>query len=184
LAFAPALVAAARLPIAPAWYLAAFVILTLLYWTSFRTQVPLFLSNRATAETLTTLIPEGGQQKIADLGCATGSLLLRLARARPECRFIGIETAPLPFAIARLTRRSPNLELRWGDFWAETLEEYDLVYVFLSPVPMARLWQKVRAEMRAGAMLVSNSFPVPEVAPDRVVDVPDRRHTRLFCYRI
>jgi hypothetical protein len=184
LAFAPALVAAARLPIPPAWYLGAFVVLALIYWTSFRTQVPLFLSNRATSDALLALLPEGSPHKLADLGCGTGSLLVRLARARPDCRFTGVEAAPLPFLVARLSKRGANLELRWGDFWKMNLGEYDYVYAFLSPVPMARLWDKVRAEMRAGSLLVSNSFPVPNVAPTRVVDVPDRRRTRLYCYRV
>lgn len=184
LAFAPALVAAARLQIAPAWYMGAFVILMLIYWTSFRTQVPLFLSNRTTAEALLALIPEGKGHKMADLGSGTGGLLLRLARGRPNCRFVGIETAPLPYLLARLTKRRRNLELRWGDFWRDDLAEYDIVYAFLSPVPMARLWDKARAEMQPGSLLVSNSFPVPGMAPAHVVDVPDRRLTRLYCYRV
>jgi hypothetical protein len=184
LVFAPALLAATRLQIAPAWYLAAFGGLVLVYWSSFRTQVPLFLSNRATAEALSALIPQAQGQRVADLGSGTGGLLLRLARSRPDCRFIGIEAAPLPFAIARLTKRRANLELRWGDFWSGSLAEYDLVYAFLSPVPMARLWEKAHAEMRPGSLLVSNSFPVPDLAPTRIVDVADRRRTRLYCYRL
>jgi hypothetical protein len=184
LVFAPALLAATRLQIAPAWYLAAFVGLVLVYWSSFRTQVPLFLSNRATAEALSAVIPQEKGQRVADLGSGTGGLLLRLARSRPDCRFVGIEAAPLPFAIARLTKRGANLELHWGDFWSGSLGEYDVVYAFLSPVPMARLWEKARAEMRPGSLLVSNSFPVPDRAPTRIVDVEDRRRTRLYCYRL
>lgn len=184
LAFAPALLAATRLQIAPAWYLAAFAVLVLVYWSSFRTQVPLFLSNRATAEALSALIPEAKGQRVADLGSGTGGLLLRLARSRPDCRFIGIEAAPLPFAMAWLTKRRANLDLRWGDFWSGSLGEYDVVYAFLSPVPMARLGAKARAEMRPGSLLVSNSFAVPDMAPAQVVEVADRRRTRLYCYRI
>jgi hypothetical protein len=184
LAFAPALLAATRLQIAPAWYLGAFVVLVLVYWSSFRTQVPLFLSNRATAEALSALIPQAKGQRVADLGSGTGGLLLRLARSRPDCMFVGIEAAPLPFAIARITKRRANLDMRWGDFWSGSLGEFDVVYAFLSPVPMARLWAKARAEMRPGSLLVSNSFPVPDLAPTRTVEVADRRRTRLYCYRI
>jgi hypothetical protein len=51
-------------------------------------------------------------------------------------------------------------------------------------VPMAGVWRKASAELRPGSVLVSNSFPVPEQEPDRVVDVGDRRATRLYIYRI
>jgi hypothetical protein len=184
LAFVPALVAAARLSIAPAWYLGAFAALLLVYWSSFRTQVPLYLSNRATAAALLALLPDDQPAAVVDLGSGTGGLLRHLAAARPDCRFLGIETAPLPLLVSRRPPRHANLSLRWGDFWHESLAAYDVVYAFLSPVPMARLWHKARSEMRPGTLLVSNSFAVPDAAPTQVVEVADRRRTRLYCYRI
>jgi hypothetical protein len=49
---------------------------------------------------------------------------------------------------------------------------------------MARLWVKARAEMKPGSLLVSNSFPVPDVVPENIILVPDRRQTELYLYRI
>ena len=49
---------------------------------------------------------------------------------------------------------------------------------------MRRLWAKAVGEMPAQALLVSNSFPVPDVAAWREIVVGDRRQTRLHCYRI
>jgi hypothetical protein len=57
------------------------------------------------------------------------------------------------------------------------------VYAFLSPVPMAEVWRKATEELRPGSLLVSNSFPVEGVTPDAVIEVPDRRRTRLYLYR-
>ncbi len=61
--------------------------------------------------------------------------------------------------------------------------DYDVVYAFLSPAPMPRLWEKAGIEMAPGAMLISNSFVVPDVAPVAVITVDDRRATRLYVYR-
>jgi hypothetical protein len=47
---------------------------------------------------------------------------------------------------------------------------------------MPRLWEKARTEMKPGALLVSNSFVIPDIEPERTIDVPGRRTTRLFCY--
>lgn len=184
LGFAPALVLAQRLAIAPGWYLAAFALLLLIYWTSFRSRVPLYLTNRATASALLTLIPQREGMVFLDLGSGTGGLLRTLARQRPDCRFTGIETAPLPWLLSRLGEAAPNLRLRRGDFWREDLGDYDVVYAFLSPVPMARLWHKARIEMRPGTLLVSNSFAVPDELASEIVEVGDRRRTRLHCYRL
>jgi hypothetical protein len=72
--------------------------------------------------------------------------------------------------------------LRWGDFWKTNLAEFDVVYAFLSPVPMPALWEKACLEMRKGSVLVSNSFVIPNVKAKRVIEVGDRRKTRLYVY--
>lgn len=183
LGFMPLVVLASSLPIHPAWYLAGFLLLLLTFWRTDKSRVPLYLSNAATAEALARLLPVHSCH-VTDLGCGNGALLGRLARLRPDCEFLGIEHAPLPWLWARLATWSlPNCHIRYGDFWPQSLGLFDLVYAFLSPAPMPRLWAKATAEMRPEARLVSNSFPVPEIEPEDIVEVADRRATRLYCYR-
>jgi hypothetical protein len=100
--------------------------------------------------------------------------------------FVGIESAPLPFAIARLRlvlSGLPNLAITYGDLWKQDLSEYQAVYCFLSPEPMTRLYSKARQEMMPGSQLISNSFGVPDIVPDEVVSIEDRRQTELLIYR-
>lgn len=185
LAFSPALIAALRLDLPPAVPLAVLAGLTFVFWTTFRGEVPLFLSSRAAADALLGLLPQRPGLRVIDLGAGTGGLLRRLAQARPELHFTGIEHAPLPWLAARLNARGlANLAIRRSDLWREPLDGLDVVYAFLSPRVMPRLWEKARAELRPGALLVSSSFPVPDVVPEQVVEVADRRGTRLYCYRM
>jgi len=181
--FGPLVVGALRLGL-PSWaYLAAFVALALVYGSSYRTQVPLFLTNRRTAAAVAALLPPR-RLSILDIGSGTGAVLRPLARARPDCRLRGIESSWAPHWIACWRSRGmPNLAFERGDFFAAPWSQYDVVYAFLSPVPMPRVWAKAVAEMKPGSLLVSNSFPVPGIEPAQVVDVDDRRATRLYCYR-
>lgn len=185
LVFAPAIVLAMRVE-APAWiYLLPLCALLLVYGTSFRSQVPLFLSNRRTVERFAAWLGARGGQRILDAGSGTGSFSLRLARLRRDCTVAGCEQAFLPAWLGRLSSRGqPNARLWRGDFWQQDFADYDVVYAFLSPVPMPALWQKAVAEMRPQCWLVSNSFPVPERAADAILEVDDRRQTRLYCYRM
>jgi hypothetical protein len=48
---------------------------------------------------------------------------------------------------------------------------------------MTQLWIKASGELRPSALLVSNSFPIPDLEPEQVVEVADRRSSRLLCYR-
>jgi len=185
IAFMPAVVGLRRLNLPPTVYLGGFVLLMLVYWSTFRSRVPLYLSNRLTAAAVLAQLPQTGGLRVIDVGAGTGVALQRLAQARPDATFTGIEHAPLPFLLAWLTTRNlPQCHVKFGDFWRLSLAEYDVVYAFLSPVPMPRLWQKARQEMRAGSLLISNSFPVPGVQPQRVIEVADRRGTRLYCYTL
>lgn len=185
LGFSPALLIALRLELPPAVPLVLLAALTLVFWTTFRGDVPLFLSNRATAQALVEALPHRAGLRFIDLGAGTGGLLRRLAAARPDASFSGVEHAPLPFALARMRGRAfANLAIRRGDLWQSPLAGQDVVFAFLSPRAMPRLWDKARAEMDSGALLVSSSFPVPHVRPERIIDVPDRRATRLYLYRM
>jgi hypothetical protein len=182
LAFLPAAVIVSRFDIAPGWFLAAFALLLAIYWRTDQSRVPLYLTNRATAEALTALLP-AAPCRVLDLGCGDGGLLKRLAQARPDCLFTGIEHAPLTWLVARLrTLGLPNVTIQRRDFWDVPLGGYAVVYAFLSPVPMSQLWQKAIAEMSPGALLISNSFAVPDEPPAATVEVADRRKTRLFLY--
>jgi hypothetical protein len=179
LLFTPFIWLASHWSISPLWYLGAFLLLAVFYWTSFRTRVPLFLSNPATVDALDRLLPDHSIQ-LLDAGAGTGSALRPLARRHPASLFVGIEAAPGPWLIGWLMSRAlPNLVWRRGDFWAHDWAPYDAVYVFLSPVPMHMVWEKARREMRPGSQLISNSFPIESVTPTEQIEAGGRV---LFVY--
>ncbi len=183
LAFMPLAIALNDLDIPSSAYLIVFTILLLVFWRTDRSRVPLYLSNAATARAVASLLPVAGC-RVVDLGCGNGRLLKRLAELRPDCRFLGVEHAPLPWLWARLINLGQdNCEIRFGDFWSQDLAAFDVVYAFLSPVRMRDLWKKTCSEMGSNSLLISNSFEVPGVAAKPIVTVDDRRGTRLYCYR-
>jgi precorrin-6B methylase 2 len=183
----PFAVAAALLWRLPPWvFLAAFVFLLLFYWNSVA-GVPLYLTNRETRATLAGLLPETRGFRFIDLGSGFGGPLIDLAGRRPDGRFEGIESAPMLYLLtwARLlVQRRPNASVRYGDFRALDLAPYDVVYCFLSPVPMPALYEKAKREMRSGTLLISNTFAVPDHAADETREVPDRRQTTLHLWRM
>ena len=168
------------------WFLVAFLLLLLLNWNSFRERVPLYLSGARTRQLLSqrlSRLPEGFA--FVDLGCGLAGTLVQLARDYPAARLVGVETAPLVFALAWL-RCLPyrNCRVHYRSLWREDLAAYDAAYCFLSPAPMAELWAKARREMRPGSLLISNSFEVPGVPAQEVVELNDWRDSRLLLWRL
>lgn len=182
IAFIPLLLLGIKLPIAPAWYLGTFTLLLMIFWRTDQSRVPLYLSTQATAESIKGLLPPH-PCSVIDLGCGNGQLLKRLALMRPDCIFQGIEHAPLTWVWARInTARRTNVKIHLGNFWHVDLGQFETAYAFLSPVPMAKLWQKAQSEMRSGSRLISNSFAIPDTPPTEIVTVTDRRRTQLYIY--
>lgn len=163
--------------VAPAWWLAGFTVLALFYWSTARSQVPLYLSSRAAVVALAGRLPTRGL-RVLDLGSGTGTVVCALARLRPQDAVVGVESAPALVAISRWrTRGLDNAEIVAGDFLALDWSGFDVVYAFLSPAPMEAVWEKARRELKPGAWLVSNSFAVPGAEP--VVCLPVGREGML-----
>lgn len=169
----------------PGWLpLGAFTLLLLLNWNAFTERVPLYLTGREAERQLRNRLTElPADFRYIDLGSGLAGSLSRLAQDFPAAQFVGVETAPLTFALSWLRclpRR--NCHIRLLSLWRVDLAEYDVVYCFLSPAPMAALWDKARAEMRPGARLISNSFAVPGVEPVEVQQLNDWRRSRLLIW--
>lgn len=188
--FAPALVLMLAFNIPPGFFLAAFLIMLVVYWSVFRTQVPLYLSSRKAWLALATLLPAVASGKtftFMDLGSGLGGVLTHLASVRPDGHYTGVEAAPLPFLLGWLRIRLGcyrNCQVQWGSLWSCDLAPYDVVFAYLSPVPMAELWQKVRSEMRPGTLFISNTFAVPDHPPQDIITLDDLHHSTLYIWRI
>jgi hypothetical protein len=191
LLFVPALVLMLNFDIPPALFLGAFLIMLAVYWSTYQTQVPLYLSSNKVWHALEDLLPQPGTPfHFIDLGSGLGGVLTHLARIRPDGEYVGVESAPLPLFWSWL-RCKPysNCTVHWGSIWDELLPachlaQYDVVFAYLSPVPMERLWHKARAEMRPGTLFISSTFSVPDHAPQFTVHVDDLHQSTLLVWRM
>jgi len=171
----------------PGWVYPLLLLgLLLVYGGGILTRVPLYNSGPAAWEHLLALVPEEAPLRMADLGAGLGGPLAFLARRRPQARFLGVEASPLVWLVAWL-RTLPlrgNCRLLLGSLWRVDLRPFELVFAFLSPAPMSALWEKALEEMRPGTLLVSHSFEVPGVHPERRIELPGRPSACLLLYRI
>ncbi|UJP05262.1 MAG: class I SAM-dependent methyltransferase [Nitrosomonas sp.] len=183
--FAPLVILTLALDISPMLFLVAFIGLLLVYGKSFKTQVPLYLSSKQVNQALITLLPKNRQFSFVDLGSGCGGLLASLSSKRKNGLFHGIESAPIPCLISKLRSIiNPGYRIRWGDFWSQDFSQYDIVYAYLSPVPMESLWEKVRNEMRPGSLLISNTFAIPGIKPDKSIKLNDFSNSTLYLWKL
>jgi len=169
----------------PSWvYLAAAGVLFSVYGMLPHTRVPLYIARPVVADVLATIAPQRGA--MIDLGCGTGTIPARLSRVRPGLRCVGVELGPVPWLISKLRSlgAAERFDVRYADMWQVNLAAYDLVYVFLSPEVMPRLWAKACREMRPGTWLASYAFEVPDAPPTRIVVPADAGGRALYLWRM
>lgn len=182
LLFPLALLAGVGLRLPPWLFLAGFLILLFVYWSTFRTQVPYYPSGKRAWDAVAGLLPPDRPVYLVDIGSGLGGLVLELARRRPESTFAGIELAPLPWLVSWVRARlavGANARFVRGDYEQLDFGDCDVLFAYLSPAAMGALWRKACAEMRPGALLLSYEFGIAGQAPDLTV-VPAGRGPALY----
>lgn len=181
LIFPVALLAAYSFHLPPNIFLAAFIFFLLLYWTTFRTQVPFYPSGPSVWKKVAELLPQDRPVRFIDIGSGLGDLVLHIAQQRPDGTFSGIEVAPLPWLVSWIRAALCRSRGRFicGDYENLDFAQYDVVFAYLSPAAMPALWKKAVAEMRPGALLLSYEFPIAGPAP-KINMAIEPRGTVLF----
>ncbi|TFW11547.1 class I SAM-dependent methyltransferase [Massilia arenosa] len=180
----PVLVLCAQwVELSPWLYLGCFLFMLVLYWSTFRTQVPYYPSGPRVWEEVEKLLPPDRPARVIDIGSGLGGLALHLARQRPDCAVTGIELAPLPWFISRLRAVTARGHVKFirGDYEHLNFAHYDVVFAYLSPAAMSRLWIKASQEMRSGAILLSYEFNIAEKAPSLTI-LPKGRGPALHVW--
>jgi SAM-dependent methyltransferase len=168
----------------PSWlFLAAFLFLLLLYWSTFRTQVPYYPSGRRVWDAVHARLPQGRPVRVIDIGSGLGGFAIDLAARRLDAHVDGIELAPLPWLASRVAARLRGSRARFilGDYDNLDFARYDAIFCYLSPAAMSALYRKAAREMRPGSMLMSYEFTIAERPADDSI-VLTERGTALFVW--
>ncbi len=185
--FCPALYFLLQLKLSPEWFLLAFVLLFLIFRGAATSQVPLFLTNKTTLLEIEKIFLQESQNKTNfvfwDAGAGIGTVIVFLAKRYPKHVFIGVENSPIPFLIGKMrSKKLPNVVWHWGSFERQNFEKAHMLYAFLSPAPMPKIWNQANRQMPKGALFLSNTFEVPGIAPAQTIEKNSARP--LFCYRL
>jgi hypothetical protein len=165
---------------------AVLAIVGLVVAYSLITGVPPMPTTAKARDAIFDLIPVGFDGPVFELGAGWGSLAIALARRLPGADIVAVERSPVPWLVARMAQavlRLPNLTVRRGNFFPMPLDDAGLVVCYLMGDAMRRLGPKLRAELKPGALIISNTFALPGWEPERVIEIADMYHSRVYLYR-
>ncbi|HEU4839354.1 MAG TPA: class I SAM-dependent methyltransferase [Micavibrio sp.] len=129
-----------------------------------------------------------GAPLILDLGSGWGTLALAAAKACSGATVVGYEISPVPLAFSRLKA------WLWGykhvkflnvDMFTEDFSKADIVLAYLAMPHMERLRSKFEAELKPGAVVICNTFPVPGWTPACEETVQDFIYKlKVYTFRV
>ncbi|XP_077618925.1 adenine nucleotide translocase lysine N-methyltransferase [Crocuta crocuta] len=137
----------------------------------FLVQVPYVGASERQVEHVLSLL-RGRPGKMVDLGSGDGRIVLAAHKCglRPA---VGYELNPWLVGLARLhawrAGCAGSVCYRREDLWKVSLRDCHNVSVFLAPSVLPLLEDKLRAELPAGARVVSGRFPLPTWPPVAVM---------------
>lgn len=152
------------------WYILlviiSLVILTELY--AMCTGVPTVASARASRREMTKVLKKNAEAAkapyaIIDLGSGNGQLATKIAREVPNCKVTGLEISLVPWGISWLRQKffgPRNLEFHRESFWTYDCSNMDAVTIYLTGKVMERVSQKLRKELKPGAIVLTNEIPL------------------------
>lgn len=129
-----------------------------------------------------------GERFFADLGCGNGTVLIRAAK-RCKVFCVGFEIDPrLLLETKRNIREaglSGKIDVVYADAFRVDLSRFDVIYIYPFPTIALRLSENLRSECKKGAVALVHDYPLPNLVPFKVVEVPENDfHThKVYIYR-
>ena len=101
--------------------------------------------------------------KAVDLGSGDGCLILALARAGAEAHGYEINYILVLWSKLRIKKAglSGKAYVHWNNLWKADLKDFNIVFIYGFDYMMKKLEEKLARELKPGARIVSNSFPLP-----------------------
>lgn len=177
------------------WWCLWSVLLLQAYVLLFNKGIPNFKTappiRRAIIDILKKHVNDKKSQRftIVDLGCGNGKFTREIAKALPDTTVMGVEIAKIPYIQACFWRKMKNLKNLYyvnADFNDFDTGDVDVVVMYLDAPFMKDMEDKLKRELKSGALVISNSYRFRKNwDPVETHDVKTYRHAqgRFYVYR-
>jgi 16S rRNA A1518/A1519 N6-dimethyltransferase RsmA/KsgA/DIM1 with predicted DNA glycosylase/AP lyase activity len=155
------------------------------YNITFRGFAPFISTNGKIIRRILDEIKLSDNANVVELGCGKAPFLLAMRKKYPHAVLTGVEYSFFPYLLGQIQNSfySAGMKLMKKNYFKVDLSDTDLVYCYLNVKSMKDLEPKFLAELKNGAQIISNSFSVPNMQPDKVIEITKNRG-KIFFYRV
>jgi hypothetical protein len=160
------------------------IFLMILFWTIKNGITPMPTAPKV-KKTLLNELPKKLNGTIIDLGSGWGTLCFSLAKKYPHCTVVGFENSHIPYyysVIKKALSGQPNLTFERRDFFNAPINHASLIVCYLYPKAMEKLKDKFALELKPNTVVVSHTFAIPGLHPNKTVTASDIYRSKIYFY--
>ncbi len=112
---------------------------------------------------------------VIDLGAGDARFLLEAQRKEPTVQCIGYEGSIIVWMLGKVRiwlDAKKSIDFHCANFFLSDLHNADIIFTYLSMQTMKKLLPKFQKELREGTKIVTHAFRIPELTPEKTIDVP------------
>jgi len=147
--------------------------------------VPTLSSRKNILKLIVESIDFQGRKKFCDLGSGNGRLILSVAKFYPDFVCTGIEYNLAAHYLAKLANTFAEQKASFirDDFFKVNLGNEDVIYAYLFPTVIKQLEEKLAQEVKEGAIVIINTFPLKKKKPDSIIRGKTGALETLYIYK-
>jgi len=152
----------------------ALVFSAWMLWGFFHYGAPLVSTPKKTVRKMIERAHLQSGQVVYDLGCGTGAILFEVAKNASndvQCQGYDLVRPAIWWARIKNTLLKKNIQFHSRDFFTVNLSDADVVFCYLLPEVMNRIYTEKWGELKSGCKIVSHGFPILPLKPTQVVQV-------------
>ncbi len=143
-------------------------------WGTFRYRAPLISTSSMVAQKMIKIAEMRSGDVVYDLGCGTGAILFEVVKNSPKqlkCRGYDLVRPAIWFAQIKNVLLKKNIHFQSKDFFTADLSDADVIFCYLLPVVMKRIYEEKWGTLKPGCKIVSHGFPITSLQPTRIEPV-------------
>lgn len=126
-------------------------------------------------------------QKFLDIWCWDWRILEKVKIKYPDNIVNWIENSPDIYKLAIKKKKINNLDykiIKW-DFFKEIFSDYDVIFTFMTPYLMKKIWKKIKNECKDWTLFYSNAYEIKWEKIFKTIKIEKWKYcSYLYIYKV
>jgi hypothetical protein len=133
---------------------------------------------------LSKIIKLSEWQNFLDIWCWDWKILEIMKKTYSNAKIYWIENSPGIYKLALNRKKKNNLEyniIKW-DFFLEDFSKYNIIYTFMIPYLMTKIWNKIKKECKPWTLFYSSAYEIKWVKEYQKIEIKENNF--IYVYKV